>query len=297
MQQLTQSVRRVRAAILAAAALAAALPAAATRVVQASPQGEVATVNQVLLRFDADAVAAGDPRAAAPFELRCNGQPVAGSARWLDARRWAFDLARPLAAGQRCVLTQAAGWQPAGGALQGATRFEFATGAPAVLEALPWPGGSIEEDQHFLLSLNGAVDEASVERHAHCEAEGLGERLAVRVLRGAERERVLRALRRDRAEAAGPSLLLACQRPFAPGARVRLVWGRGIAAAADGALRVRQEQRFQWTVRPRLLAEFNCERENARAACLPRAPLRRGWKAPVTLPGAGTEVRERRGGA
>ena len=117
MQQLTQSVRRVRAAILAAAALAAALPAAATRVVQASPQGEVATVNQVLLRFDADAVAAGDPRAAAPFELRCNGQPVAGSARWLDARRWAFDLARPLAAGQRCVLTQAAGWQPAGGAL------------------------------------------------------------------------------------------------------------------------------------------------------------------------------------
>ncbi|MFM7507630.1 MAG: alpha-2-macroglobulin family protein [Rubrivivax sp.] len=281
MKQYTQSARRARAAILAAVALAAALPAAATRVVQASPQGEVATVNQVLLRFDADAAVAGDPRAAAPFELRCNGQPVAGSARWLDARRWAFDLARPLPAGQRCVLTQAAGWQPSGGALQGPARFEFATGGPAVLEALPWPGGTIEEDQHFLLSLNGAIDEASVERNAHCEAEGLGERLAVRVLRGAERERVLRALRRDRAEAPGPSLLLACQRPFAPGARVRLVWGRGIAAAADGALRVRQEQRFQWTVRPRLLAEFNCERENARAACLPLAPLLLAFNAPV----------------
>ena len=270
-------------AALTALALAGTPPpaAAATRVLQVSPQGEVATVRQVLVRFDVAAVPAGDPQAAAPAELRCNGQPVAGRGRWLDASRWAFDLDEPLAAGQRCSLELRAAWQPLTGPLAGPTRFAFATGAPAVLSAMPWPGGTVEEDQHFVLRLNGAVDEASVERFAACEVEGLGERLPVRLLRGAERERVLQALRRGRGADAAPTLLLACQRPLPPGARVRLVWGAGIAAAADASLRVRVPQRFQWTVRPRLLAEFSCERENARAGCLPLRPLTLSFNAPV----------------
>lgn len=255
--------------------------AAATRVLQVSPQGEVATVRQVLVRFDVAAVPAGDPQAAPPAQLRCNGQPVAGRGRWLDASRWAFDLDEPLAAGQRCSLDLLAAWQPLAGPLAGPTRFSFATGAPAVLNAMPWPGGTVEEDQHFVLRLNGAVDEASVERHAACEVDGLGERQPVRLLRGAERERVLQALRRGRGADAAPTLLLACQRPLPPGARVRLVWGAGIASAADATLRVRVPQRFQWTVRPRLLAEFSCERENARAACLPLRPLTLSFNAPV----------------
>ncbi len=103
----------------------------------------------------------------------------------------------------------------------------------------------------------------------------------MRVLSGPERERTLRLLGRERDGGPDRLLLLACQRPFAAGARVRLVWGRGIAAADDAALRVRQEQRFQWTVRARLLAEFSCERENARAACLPLRPMRLAINAPV----------------
>ena len=268
---------------LLAVLLLAGLPglAHATRVVQASPQGEVATVRQVLLRFDTAAVAAGDPQAAPPADVRCNGQPVAGRARWLDASRWAFDLDEPLAAGQRCSIDLRAGWQPLAGPLQGATRFTFATGAPAVISAMPWPGGTVEEDQHFVLRLNGAVDEASVERHAACELEGLGDRLPVRVLRGAERERVLRGLNRGRGADAAPTVLLTCQRPLPPGARMRLVWGAGIASATDATLRVRQPQRFQWTVRPRLLADFSCERESARAGCLPLKPLTLSFNAPV----------------
>ena len=273
----------LRAGLAAAAALLAGAAGAAS-VAQVTPQGEVATVRQVQLRFDAAAVAAGDPRAPAPFTLRCNGRTPQGDSRWLDDRRWVFDLAEPLPAGQRCTLDAVPGWQGLAGALQGRTRFEFATGAPAVLNVQPWPGSAIDEEQHFIVNLNGAVDVGSVEQHARCEVEGLGEPLAVRVLRGPERERTLRALRllgRERDSGPDRLLLLACQRPFAAGARVRLVWGRGIAAADDAALRVRQEQRFQWTVRPRLLAEFSCERENARAACLPLRPMRLSFNAPV----------------
>ncbi len=266
---------------LALVLLATPWAAQSARVAQVSPLGEVATVRQVQLRFDGAVVAGGDPRAPAPFELRCNGQPPRGDGRWLDDRRWVFDLAEPLGAGQRCVLQRVPGWQPSDGALQGPERFEFATGAPAVLDVLPWPGTAVEEEQHFVLRLNGRVDEASVERHAGCEVEGLAERLGVRVLRGPERERVLRALRRDRDGAAERQLVLSCQRPLAPGARMRLVWGRGITAAGDASLVLRAEQRFQWPVRPRLLAEFGCERENARAACLPLKAMTLSFNAPV----------------
>ncbi|MEY3253978.1 MAG: hypothetical protein RL227_2951, partial [Pseudomonadota bacterium] len=275
---------RTALAALAASLLLLAGAAGAASVAQVTPQGEVATVRQVQLRFDGAAVAAGDPRAPAPFTLRCNGRTPQGDGRWLDDRRWVFDLAEPLPAGQRCTLDAVPGWQGLAGALQGRTRFEFATGAPAVLDVQPWPGSAIDEEQHFIVNLNGAVDVGSVQQHARCEVEGLGEPLAVRVLRGPERERTLRALRllgRERDSGPDRLLLLACQRPFAAGARVRLVWGRGIAAADDAALRVRQEQRFQWTVRPRLLAEFSCERENARAACLPLRPMRLSFNAPV----------------
>ena len=258
--------------------------AQAARVLQASPEGEVAVVRQVLLRFDTAVVAGGDPRAPAPFELRCNGRGPEGSARWLDDRRWVFDLARPLAAGQRCVLEARAGWQPLAGALEGRTRFEFSTGAPAVLQATPWPGSAVDEAQTFVLRLNGAVDLASVRRHAACEVEGLGERLGVRVVEGAERRAVLQALGREDRETrppAEPWLLLACQRPLPPGARVRLVWAAGIAAADNPALVLRREQRFEWTVRQPFLAEFSCERENAQAECLPLAPMTLSFSAPL----------------
>ena len=76
-------------------------------------------------------------------------------------------------------------------------------------------------------------------------------------------------------------LLLACQRPFPAEAGVRLVWGAGVAAAGQPQLVSRREQRFEWKVRPRFLAEFSCERENAQSPCLPLRPLVLRFNAPV----------------
>ena len=283
------SARRAASATLwtVLAALGSSHPAHAARVTQVSPQGEVAEVRQVMVRFDAAVVPAGDPRLAPPYTLLCNGSTPAGDARWLNDRQWVYDLREPLAAGQRCTLKPVATFAPVSGAISGAitgpTEFSFSTGAPTVISVTPYPGSRIEEDQHFLLRLNGTPEPASVLASAWCEVEGVGERIPVRLIEGAARTDALRQMRRDIGP--GQIVLLACQRPFPADVGVRLVWGAGVAAAGQpqGVSRLvsRQTQRFQWKVRPRLLAEFSCERETARAPCMPLRPLMLRFNSPV----------------
>ena len=262
--------------VLRAAASAAVLlssTAHAARVSGVSPQGEVAEVRQIVVRFDAAVVPAGDPRLPAPFNLRCNGASAApeGSGRWLNDKAWAYDLRNTLAAGSRCTLTAAAGFTPLGGAaLEGTREFSFSTGAPIVVEVQPYQGANIEEDQHFLLRLNGKVDAASAAASAWCEVEGLLDRVPVKVVEGAARDALLGA-RRRRGTDPDTALLLTCQRAFAPDSKVRLVWNQT----------PRRPQRFEWKVRPRFLADFSCERENAQTPCLPLRPMSLRFNAPV----------------
>lgn len=256
--------------MLAGAGLAALLPAAAVQLA-VSPQGELPEVRQVLLRFDAPAVAAGDPRAPAPAVVRCQGPVPAARGRWLDAQRWVYEFDAPLPASTRCTVRVVEGFTPMSGALQGPREWRFASGPPRVLQVQPYEGGEIEEDQHFLLRFNGPADTARAMQRAWCEVDGLGERIPVQVVTGTARDRVLAA--RARRQAPEQLLLLACQRPLPAATAMRLVWGPGSAVA--GA------QRWEWTVRERFQAEFSCERENARSACMPLRPLRVQWNAPV----------------
>ncbi len=265
--------------------------AQAARISTVSPLGEVAVVRQVVVQFDSAVVPAGDPRLPPPVTLRCNGRQLIGNdanadrGRWTSSRRWVYDLPSPLDAGSRCKLQVRAGFSAIdGSALQGQSAFEFSTGAPAVLSVAPTQGSTIDEDQAFLLRLNGTPDADSVRRSAWCEIEGLGERVPVRIVEGEALAQVLKA--RGATRNPEQRLLLACQRSFAPEARVRLVWGAGITAAAptapDAPVSTR-EQRFSWTVRARFSAEFQCERENAQSPCLPLRPMTLRFSAPVPL--------------
>jgi hypothetical protein len=281
--------RTRRWALLAGLACSMGL-AQAARVASVSPSGDVPEVRQVSVRFDQPVAAAGDLRGAAPFTLRCNDQPVAGDARWATPSQWLFDLRQPLAAGASCLLRAADGWQPLQGALEGAREFRFSTGAPTVVQTRPWHGGVIDEQQHFLLRLSGAIDRATLAGNAWCEVEGLGERLPLQWAGDAERDAVLRTQRirpAGSAVAGTPAqhwLLVHCGRTFPAGAGVRLVWGAGIAAAAvpgQPALLTRQARSFQWKVRQRFTAEMSCERERAAAPCLPLRPITLRFSAPV----------------
>jgi uncharacterized protein YfaS (alpha-2-macroglobulin family) len=255
------------------------MAAHAVRVVDIAPRGEVPQARQVRIQFDAPVAPLGNPRGPDPASVNCQPVTPAGAGRWEDERTWVYDFREELPPGLRCEVRLKPDWKPGSSSVQGTTTGRFSTGGPAVAQVLPWPGSEIEEDQHFLLQLTGAATEASIAAHAACEIEGLGDRIPVRVVTGAAREALLQAQRRTRE--AERSVVLACTRALPGAAKMRLVWGRGIASKADPQVLTRTEQSFGWPVRPAFSAEFSCERERAQAPCLPMRPLTVRFSAPV----------------
>ncbi|MBV9889267.1 MAG: alpha-2-macroglobulin, partial [Rhizobacter sp.] len=280
---------------LAGTALALASTGAfAVAVVAVTPQGEVAQVRQVTVKFGEAVVPFGDPRLGDPFAIACRGANVpAGSGRWANDRVWLYDFREPLGPGTTCTAVLRADWKPAAKAgaaaapasgpsataVTGTTRFAFSTGGPAVIAVQPAGGSEIDEDQHFLLRLNGAAVETSVAANAWCEVEGIGERLPLVVVGGDVRAQILKA--RGVQTAAERTLVARCERPLPNRAAMRLVWGKGVAAANDPKIVTSVEQRFRFTVRPAFTADFTCERERASAPCLPIRPMTVRFAAPV----------------
>jgi len=273
--------RAVAAVLLSALSLLAPSVARAASIVSVSPQGEVAQVRQVVVKFSEAVVAFGDPRLADPMTLQCQGPAVAGQGRWTSDRSWVYDLNEAPGPGLKCSLKLKADWKPtvaAAGAIAGVTEYGFQTGGPAVVQMRPWPGSEVAEDQHFILVLSGPVVEAGVAGKAWCEVDGLGERLPLRIVAGAARDELLKSQRIDKAQHAR-TLVVACGRPLPSDTPMRVVWGAGIAAQANPAVVTRTEQRQAYKVRKPFVAEFSCERERANAPCLPIRPMRLSFSA------------------
>lgn len=259
--------------------LMSAVLAQAATVAGVTPQGEVAQVRQVTVKFSEAVVPFGDPRLPDPFSVSCVGPAPKASGRWANDRTWLYDFESDLPPGTRCTLKARPEWKPQTGALTGASSFQFSTGGPAVSAVQPYAGAQIEEDQHFLLRLTGPAVESTVLAHAACEIEGIGERVPVRIVSGAQRDQVLKARRLQKQ--AAQWLMLACQRPLPPDTPVRLVWGAGIASQANPQVLTRTEQRYNFRVRKPFTAEFSCERERAEAPCLPIRPVWLRFSSPV----------------
>jgi len=268
--------------------LACLVAAHGAAIVSVGPQGEVAQVRQVTVKFSGPVVAFGDPRLADPFAIGCQGTTVAGTGRWASDRVWLYDFRDALPPGTKCSAKLRPEWKPSAAAsgpaaaapLTGPSEFAFSTGGPAIVSMQPGDGAEIEEDQHFLIRLNGAAVEATVLANARCEVEGIGERLPLALIGGEQRAQLLKARRIRQAD--WPRMLIArCERPLPNNAALRLVWGKGIAAAANPQVVTTIEQRFRLRVRAPFTAEFSCEREKAAAPCLPIRPMTVRFSAPV----------------
>ena len=245
--------------------------AQAATVERFSPQGEVRAVRQVAVRFSEDVVKFGDSKAPTPFGIDC---VEAGQGRWLDGRNWVFDFARDLPPGVRCSFKLKAETRAlAGGGFTAMTEFTFSTGGPAVLQTQPYQGASgIDEEQTFILRLNGAAYEPSVLAGAWCVAEGVGERIPVAIIAGKERADFFKALKREKDASDDKLLLLKCRQRLPAGANIVLIWGRGIATStADAKQRVLTtlDQPLKFKVRPEFKLTFSCARDNANAPCSP----------------------------
>ena len=267
----------VRATALCGCFLAA--NAQATEIASVSPQGEVAQVRQVVVRFDEAVVPFGDLRLPDPMSVDCQGAAPSGSGRWTNDRTWLYDFRESLPPGTRCTVKVRSEWKPSQGALTGRAEFSFLTGGPAVARVEPYAGSAVTEDQHFLLHVTGPVQQSSVAGRVWCEVEGIGERIPVRLVTGPPRDELIKARKLEKF--APYLLLLACQRPLPNDSKLRLVWGTGIAAQANPSISTTVEQRFEFRVRNAFTAEFSCERERANAPCLPIRPLTLQFSEPV----------------
>ncbi|MBS0495093.1 MAG: alpha-2-macroglobulin [Proteobacteria bacterium] len=260
-----------------------ALSAQALTVTSLSPQGEVARVRQVVAKFDAPAVRLGDAQAPAPFTVACSDPDATkGQGRWNSEREWVYQFAQDLPPGVRCTVTVKPGFKSASNAqLTGARSYQFNTGGPFVQSVRPGTWQEIDEEQVFVLQLNGPAAPASLHQHMWCVAEGVGERVPVRLVEGTQRSELLRVLHLDKAAAKEPLryAALACGRRLTAGSQMQLVYGAGVATSSGVANTV--EKRFAYKVRQPFAAEFSCERENAQSACLPLRPMRLAFNAPV----------------
>ena len=246
-----------------------------------SPRGEVALVRQVRATFSESMVKFGDPRLPAPLDVSCTPDTAqAGTGRWVDDKTWVYDFAKDLPPGTRCSVAPHPGIKSvAGAAIAASAKFDFGTGGPAVVRAYPTPSdySKIEEEQVFALLLNGPATTDSIERYAYCEFAGVGERVPVKVITGATRDAILKAVnlvpQKERA------VTLQCARPIAPESRMSLVWGKGVATTTGVAST--DDRRLGYAVRPAFTASFTCERVNSRSDCLPMRPLRVEFSSPV----------------
>ena len=273
---------RIANTITAALLAACAWHAHALQVTSLTPQGEVAKVRQVVVKFDESAASFGDPKAPAPVSLTCSdAQATQGTARWTNDREWVFDFANDLPPGVRCAVQVRSGFASPKGAALAARSWAFSTGGPFVQALRPSVYQRIDEEQYFALQLNGPATPASVQANMWCAVDGLGERVPVRLIAGADRAALLKAQGWDKAAATEPQryLTLACNRRLTPAAKIQLVYGKGVAT--PGGVANSTERRYNFQVREPFSAIMSCERESAQAACLPIRPMTLSFNAPV----------------
>ena len=258
---------------------------AQTTVTAFSPEGTVKKVRQVTARFSEPMVAFGDLRLADPFVVDC---PEKGSGRWIDGSNWSYDFERDVPAAVACTFTLRPGIADlAAKPLAGTTKFAFNTGGPAVVRSLPREGARIDENQIFLLALDAPATDASIAANAYCKADGVNERIDLRVLAGKERDAVL-TLQKDFVQrhaendpkGAARVAVVQCKRTLPANQAITIVWGRKVAAANGVTSAAGQNLAFE--TRRDFTATFSCERVSAKGPCIPFLPMRLSFSAPVS---------------
>lgn len=286
MHRLTQRIVSLLAVV--GMALVVASPAQAASIERFSPLGEHLDIRQAQARFSAPMVALGRGDAPAPFSVDCD---VPGNGYWADERNWVYDLTQTPQAGAGCRFKPIPGLVTlAGEPVEAAERYAFTVAGPRILASLPSDESTIDEDQVFILLLNGPARADSIAEHARCEARGIHEQMPAQRLTGVERTRMLRLLKNrldhlgeswaDRDPGQDPRLeLLRCQRTLPANAQLSLVWGAGIATPSGQHNPA--EQRLTFKVRDHFAARSRCQRENAKAGCIPLTPIGVEFTAPV----------------
>nr|WP_047167447.1 MG2 domain-containing protein [Sphingomonas sp. Y57] len=265
-------------------------------VLSANPGNDLGGIRSFQIRFSAPMVALGEPRARGPFDVNC---PVAGSGRWSDQQSYSYEFATALPGGSRCTLTLRPGLAGLDGTPLVGERVTYVldSSGPDARAVLPARyGGSIQQDQTFLVATNVPADRGSIAGEAYCAVDGIGEKLPVDVLPADVPRKLIEGLPNnyqlsnfleeagltiERARAPGGLrnlVALRCRRPLPPGRDMALVWPNTISGGGRTAIETR---RFDYRVIDEFTARFECTRTNPRAGCNPVEPAYVRFTAPV----------------
>ena len=245
---------------------------------QVTPSGSVNEVQQIVVQTSADAVRLGNAQAPAPVRVQCTpAQAAQGTGRWNHAREWVWQFQQTVPAGTRCqIQTEKSFKSPSGAILTGASSYQFEVAGPTIIQAWPATYEAVDESQTFVLKLNGAATASSLQQHVHCRAEGVGERIPVRLLDAGKTQAVLQALE---IQGKGDYVALECNRRLTAGSSMQLVYGAGVQMASG--VSNRHTKTLDYQVREAFTAELQCQRERANAGCLPIRDLVLSFSAPV----------------
>jgi uncharacterized protein YfaS (alpha-2-macroglobulin family) len=267
-----------------------------------SPQGTVKGVRQVQARFTEQIVPFGDLRLDDPFTVTC---PEHGTGRWVDGKNWSYDFDRDLPAGVNCSFTLKSGLKDlAGKPVSAPQPYSFSTGGPAIIESSPSEGSwYVDENQIFILGLDTVAKTDSIERNAYCAAEGINEKIGVRLITGKTRDELLAVRKKfiDRYltvyfKARGgvwqttlaftnerldklPIVMVQCKQTFPADTKVSLVWGAGITS--ESGIATTADQKLAFKTRADFSANFSCQRTNADGNCIPFLPMWLNFSTPI----------------
>jgi len=294
------------ALLMLALAPVAALGDSSPQVVLATPGIGDGAIERFTTRFSQPMVALGDPRAASPYDVKCD---VGGTGRWVDPQTFVYEFANGLPGGTTCSFTihdklkSVSGYE-----VTGQRVFKVDAGGPVARAVLPAQyDGEIEEDQTFLVAANLPATPTSIAANAYCAVDGIGEKIPVDVLPADLPGKLLGEMgtsnwnvrsfldngglpaavpdsAADRQKAYAGVTALKCRRPLPPGRDMALVWGANIASA--GGKIAGADQRFDYTVRKPFSARFECSRVNAQAGCSPVEKAYVRFTAPIAMSAA-----------
>lgn len=233
-----------------------------------SPQGSAKSVSQIHIRFRQPMIRLGELSFQAPAQSSCFKN---GSGRWVDTRNWVYDLNEPMPGGLKCQIKV------------GNQNFEFNTGGALIRSVFPPGYREIQPDQSFVLVLDSKVNDRSVEQNAYFSAENLGDRLPVQVVRGSERERVIKAAQEefkyDGDAFKGDLLVIRSSRKFPAGLALNLIWPKSVQSESGQISE--NPQSFEFKVKPAFTASFSCDREAPGKPCIPLGQFRLSFSAPI----------------
>ena len=284
----------------------------AADVLSFSPQGDVKDIKQVVVKFKTEMVAMGDPKEGTDiFDIKCiggDGQKISKlteySLRWADGKTWILDFSQPLDAGINCEFKLKYDVVDlAKTSFVSKMTYFFGTGGPRIVDYYPNSGSRIENDQYFIIRLDGSIDLASLLKLAYFEIQGLNEKIKIKVVDGKVKEETLNfaidrnydwyelnksykkakknkeELAKFKEEQLKNFIVIGAERNFPDDSQVVLHFPKGIKSASGIASAIDYDIKYQ-AITP-FAAEFSCSRLSVNEACNPIEGMSLNFTNPV----------------